>query len=76
MPPDFSREMDRVSVADNDRRTDDSAIAKGFRFPKETSEKYFNTEKAFPELMTLGASLAEAFSLKTTVFREEDMRWA
>ena len=52
------------------------AIAKGFRFPKETSEKYFNTEKASPELMALGASLAESNPLKARAFREEDVRWA
>ena len=75
LPPDFSREIDRVSVADNDR-TADKAIAKGFRFPKETSEKYFDTEKASPELMALGASLAESNPLKAKAFREEDLRWA
>ena len=36
LPPDFSREIDRVSVADNDRPAA-KAIAKGFRFPKEPS---------------------------------------
>ena len=52
------------------------AIAKGFRFPKETSEKYFDTEKASPELMALGASLAESNPLKAIAFREEAMCWA
>ena len=38
LPPDFSREIDRVSVSDRPAAT---AIAKGFRFPKETSVKFF-----------------------------------
>ena len=37
LPPDFSREIDRVSVI-NDARPSAKAIAKGFRFPKETSQ--------------------------------------
>ena len=38
--------------------------------------KFFDTEKASPELMALGASLAESNPLKAKAFREEDMRWA
>ena len=75
LPPDFVREIDRVSVADNDRRVY-SAVAKTFQFSKDASEKFFNTEKASPELMALGASLAESNPLKAKAFREEDMRWA
>ena len=52
LPPDFSREIDRISLI-KDARPSAKAIANGFRFPKETSEKYFDTEKASPELMTL-----------------------
>ena len=52
------------------------AISKGFRFPPETSDKYFNMEKASPELIALGASLVETNPLKAKAFCEEVMRWA
>ena len=75
LPIDFAREIDRVAVADNDRRAV-AAVAKNFRFSKEASDKFFVTETASPELMALGASLAESYPLKARAFQEEDMRWA
>ena len=52
------------------------AVGKNFRISGESANKFFVTEKASPELMALGASLAEAYPLKAIAFREEDMRWA
>ena len=73
LAPDFAREYDRVASSDLDRRTS-RAIADNFRFSKDSSEKYFDTEKASSDLMALGASLAESNPLKAKAFREEDMR--
>ena len=76
LPPDFVREYDRVASTDLDHRTA-GVIAVNFRFSKDSSEKYFDTEKAFGGgRLTLGASLAESNPLKAKAFREEDMRWA
>ena len=72
LPVEFSREFERISL-EKEFRNSTKAIGKGFRFPKETSEKFFNTEKASPELMALGASLAESNPLKAKAFREEDL---
>jgi len=64
-----------IASSDLDKRSA-KIIANNFRFSKQSSEKYFDTEKASSELMALGASLAESNPLKALAFREEDMRWA
>ena len=74
LPPDFAREFVRVSVA-GDNRQACAAVGKNFPFSKESADKFFITE-ASPELMALGASLAEANPLKAKAFREEVVRWA
>ena len=73
--PDFAREYDRVSVTDINRQSC-AAVGRNFRISGKTAQKLFVTEKASPELMALGASLAESNPLKATTFREEDLRWA
>ena len=74
LPLGFSREYDNISSS-REFNGMVGSISKGFRFQKETAEKYFITEKASLELMALGDSLAESFPLKARAFREEDSRW-